>query len=290
MPDDSGSNQNLKKKPSFFEKLFGSKTQEEKVHEAEEEIITLAKEGSEKGVIGSSARNIIENLFDFDDTSVSEIMTHRTDMVAVEDTDPLSFVVQTAIQSGFSRIPLYHETPDTIIGVIYVKDLLRFVTEEVPENFSLKSVARRVIFVPKQKNCSELFAQMIKEKTQFAVVVDEYGGTEGILTMEDLIEDILGKSIQDEYDNEEEEIHPLGDNRFTVYGSTTVGDVESLVGAELSDSDCDTIAGFFLDKLGRFPKEGETPCVEVSNLRITALKTEERRVLSLLIEKLDTED
>ncbi len=289
MPDDSGSNSS-KRKLTLIEKIFGSKTQEEKVQEAEEEILTLAKEGSEKGVIGSSTRSIIENIFDFDDTAVSEIMTHRTDMVAVEDTDPLSDVVKTAIESGFSRIPLYHETPDTIIGVIYVKDLLRFVTEEIPQDFSLKSIARKVIFVPKQKNCSELLTEMLKEKTQFAIVVDEYGGTEGILTMEDLFEDILGKSIQDEYDNEEEEIRSLGDNRFTVEGSTTVGDVENLVGEELSDSDCDTIAGFFLQKLGRFPKEGETPSIEVSGLKITALKTEDRRVLSLLIEKLSTEE
>ncbi len=283
MPDDSGSKQ--KKKVTLIEKLFGSKTQEEKQQEAEEEILTLAKEGSEKGVIGSSTRNIIENLFDFDDTAVSEIMTHRTDMTAVEDTEPLSDVVKTAIESGFSRIPLYHETPDTIIGVIYVKDLLRFVTEEIPEDFSLKSIARKVIFVPKTKNCSELLTEMIKEKTQFAIVVDEYGGTEGVLTMEDLFEDILGKSIQDEYDNEDEEITSLGNNRFTVDGTTTVGDVENLVGVELSDSDCDTIAGFFLEKFGRFPKQGETPFIEISNLKITALKTEDRRVLSLLIEK-----
>ncbi len=283
MPDDSGSTP--KKKVNLIEKLFGAKSHEEKQQEAEEEILTLAKEGSEKGVIGNSTRNIIENLFDFDDTEACEVMTHRTDMVAVEDTDPLEDVVKAAIQSGFSRIPLYHDTPDTIIGVIYVKDLLRFITEDVPENFSLKNIARNVIFVPRTKNCSELLTQMIKEKTQFAVVVDEYGGTEGILTMEDLFEDILGKSIQDEYDNEEEEIKHLGDNRFTVDGTTTVGDVENLVEVELSDSDCDTIAGFFLEKLGRFPEKDEKPSVEVQGLRLTATKTEDRRVLEVLLEK-----
>ena len=126
---------------------------------------------------------------------------------------------------------------------------------------------------------------MKKNKTQIAVVVDEYGGTEGIITLEDLIEDILG-NIQDEYDNEEEEIRRLSDGKFTVDGSTSIEDVEELIDAELSDDDNETIAGFLLSRLGRIPSAGEQPSVEAQGLRFTAVKTDGRRVTEVLIEKI----
>lgn len=290
MPDDSGNLQQHKKTPSLIQKLFGTKSHEEKQQEAEEEILSLVEEGQEKGVIGDSTKDIIENLFDFDDTTACEIMTHRTDVAAVEDTDTLSDVVKTAIESGFSRIPVYHETIDNIAGVLYVKDLLRYITEEVPENFKLTDITREVIFVPKTKNCSELFTEMIKAKIQLAIVVDEYGGTEGLLTMEDLIEDILGRSIQDEYDNEEEDILSLGDNRFTIDGATPIEDVEELLSVTLPETDCDTLAGFFLDKLGRIPDKGEKPSIEAAGVRFTAAETEDRRILTVLAEKVETSE
>lgn len=287
MPDDSGNSNSIKKNPSLIEKLFGTKSRQEKQQETEEEILSLVEEGQEKGVIDDDTKDIIENLFDFDDTVVSEVMTHRTEMQALEDTATLSQAVLTILESGHSRIPVFHETIDNIVGVIYAKDLLRFIIETPPKNLDITSVAREVLFVPKTKNCSELFSQMIKSKTQLAVVVDEYGGTEGLLTMEDLIEDILGRSIQDEYDHEDEEITSLGDNRFTIDGSTPIRDVEELLEVALPETDCDTVAGFMLDRLGRIPDKKETPFVEVSGVRFTATETEDRRILTILAEKLE---
>ena len=127
---------------------------------------------------------------------------------------------------------------------------------------------------------------MQKHRTQIAVVVDEYGGTEGIITLEDLIEDILG-NIRDEYDDEEDEIRRLDDGRYTVDGSTSLDDVEELTGVTLSDSDSETVAGFILDKLGRIPTSDEQPYVESDGLRFTALRTDDRRILEVLIEKTD---
>ena len=290
MPDDSGNITQIKKNPSLIEKIFGSKSREEKQQEAEEEILSLVEEGQEKGVIDDDTKDIIENLFDFDDTVVSEVMTHRTEMQALEDTATLSQAVMKIMKSGHSRIPVYHENIDNIVGVIYAKDLLRFIVETPPKNLDITTVSRDVLFVPKTKNCSELFSQMIKSKTQLAVVVDEYGGTEGLLTMEDLIEDILGRNIQDEYDQEDEEITSLGNNRFTIDGTTPIRDVEELLEVTLPETDCDTVAGFMLDKLGRIPDKGETPFVEAEGVRFTATETEDRRILTVLAEKIETQE
>lgn len=278
--------QSAKKEKSFIERLFGVKDNETKQAETEEEILSLVEEGQEKGLIEDDTKDIIENVFDFDDTVAYEIMTHRRDMTSLEDTDDLKTVVGVAIRSGHSRIPVWRDDIDNIIGILYVKDLLKYVGAPAPANFKLSQNLRPALFVPRTKDCRSLFAFMKKNKTQIAVVVDEYGGTEGIITLEDLIEDILG-NIQDEYDNEEEEIRRLSDGKFTVDGSTSIEDVEELTGVELSDDDNETIAGFLLSNLGRIPSEGEQPSVEACGLRFTAVKTDGRRVTEVLIEKTD---
>lgn len=284
MPDDlSGAKK--EKKESFMERLFGPKDAEQKQAETEEEILSLVEEGQEKGLIEDDTKDIIENVFDFDDTVAYEIMTHRRDMTTLEDTDDLRTVVDVAIRSGHSRIPVYRDDIDNIIGILYVKDLLKYVGAPAPANFRLSSLLRPALFVPRTKDCRSLFSFMKKNKTQIAVVVDEYGGTEGVITLEDLIEDILG-NIQDEYDNEEDEIRRISDGKFTVDGSTAIEDVEELTGTELSDDDSETIAGFMLSRLGRIPAAGEQPSVEAEGLRFTATHTDGRRISEVLIEKL----
>ncbi len=282
MPDElSGA----KKEKNLMERLFGAKDAETKQAETEEEILSLVEEGQEKGLIEDDTKNIIENVFDFDDTVAYEIMTHRRDMTSLEDTDSLKEVVDTAIASGHSRIPVYHEDIDNIIGVLYVKDLLQYVGVPAPADFKLRALLRPALFVPRTKDCRSLFAFMQKHRTQCAIVVDEYGGTEGIITLEDLIEDILG-NIRDEYDDEEDEIRKISDDRFTVDGSASLDDIAQLTGVDFSDSDCETIAGFILDKLGRIPSCDEQPFVECDGLRFTVLKTDERRIQEVLIERL----
>ena len=282
MPDD----QSAKKEKTLLERLFGSKDADQKQAETEEEILSLVEEGKEKGLIEDDTKNIIENVFDFDDTVAYEIMTHRRDMTSLEDTETLDRVVATAIDSGHSRIPVWHDDIDNIVGILYVKDLLQYVGKPAPSDFKLRSLLRPAMFVPRTKDCRSLFAFMQKHRTQIAVVVDEYGGTEGIITLEDLIEDILG-NIRDEYDDEEDEIRRLDDGRYTVDGSTSLDDVEELTGVTLSDSDSETVAGFILDKLGRIPTSDEQPYVESDGLRFTALRTDDRRILEVLIEKID---
>ena len=189
-----------------------------------------------------------------------------------------------AIEEGYSRIPLYHEDLDTILGIIYVKDLLKYVGKQCNEEVKLSEIMRPAYFVPESKLCTELFQEMTEHKIQFAVIVDEYGGTEGIVTLEDLLESIVG-NIQDEYDDEEEEIHQVNDHTYTVDGSTSIDDISDLVGIDLPEGDYDTIAGLIVEMLGRIPKPTEHPTVQIENLIFTVQQVEENRIARILIEK-----
>ena len=250
----------------------------------EEEILMMVDVGEEKGVIDEGAREMISNIFEFDDRAVSEIMTHRTEVVAVEDTMTIEEAVHLAVEEGYSRMPVYHEQLDTILGIFYVKDVLKYVTGTVPPDAKMTDYMRPAYFVPESKNCSELLEEMTARHIQIAIVVDEYGGTEGIVTMEDLLESIVG-NIQDEYDDEEEEIHRVSDNAFTVDGATSIDEISDLLRVHLPEGDYDTIAGLVVELLGRIPKEGERPSVTLKSLTFTVEKVEERRVSKILIVK-----
>ena len=250
----------------------------------EEEILMMVDVGREKGVIEGTAKEMIANIFDFDNTTVTEVMTHRTDMTAVEDTASVRDAVDLAISMGYSRIPVFREDLDDIVGIVYVKDLLKYVFSEVPEEIKLTDIMRPVIFVPESKKCNELFAEMTACKTQIAIIVDEYGGTEGLVTMEDLVEAIVG-NIQDEYDNEEEEIHKVSDNTFTVDGLASIDEVSEIIGRKLPEGDYDTIAGLIVEQLGRIPKQGEHPAVMIGDVKFTVEDVVEHRISRILIEK-----
>lgn len=250
----------------------------------EEEILMMVDQGEEKGVIGESAKDMISNIFDFSDSTVDEVMTHRTDVSAVEDTATIQDVVNLSIEEGFSRIPVYHEDLDTILGIVYVKDLLQYVGKEARQDTPITGLMRTAYFVPETKRCSQLFTEMTERKVQIAIIVDEYGGTEGIITMEDLLESIVG-NIQDEYDHEEEEIFQVGDNKFTVDGTTPIDEISDLVGVEIPEGDYDTIAGFMVEQLGRIPKPEEHPSIDFDRLTLTVMAVDDRRIAKLLIEK-----
>jgi Hemolysins and related proteins containing CBS domains len=266
-------------------RLFGMDPNSDDDVVTEEEILMMVDAGEEKGVIGETAKDMISNIFDFSDLTASEIMTHRTEVAAVEDTSGIQDVVNLSIERGYSRIPVYEEDLDNILGIVYVKDLLQYVGSEVGSEIKLTSLMRMPYFVPSTKRCSSLFTEMTERRTQIAIVVDEYGGTEGIVTMEDLLEAIVG-NIQDEYDHEEEEIQKVSDNTFTVDGSTSIDEISDLVGIDLPEGDYDTIAGLVVEILGRIPRPDEHPSVTVRNLTMTVEEVEDRRISQILIEKL----
>ena len=232
-------------------RLFGFNPHADEETVTEEEIRMMVDVGGEKGVIEDVQKEMINNIFEFDDLDAGDIMTHRTDMTAVEVNDPIMEVVHTAIEYGYSRIPVYDDDPDNIIGIIYVKDLLKYIGKDLPKS-SLRDIMRTPMFVPESKICGDLFKEMTTKHIQMAVVVDEYGGTAGIITLEDIIEAIVG-NIQDEYDNEDEEISKINETTFTIDGMTDIEEIDELIGKEMPDGDYDTIAGYIISQLGYLP-------------------------------------
>lgn len=250
----------------------------------EEEILQMVGEGEEKGVIEETEKDMIANILDFNDTTAGETMTHRTDVIAVPEDASIGQVVEAAVEHGCSRVPVYHEDIDSVVGICYVKDLLPYVGKDLPDFVKLTDMMRPAYFIPETKKCSQLFQEMTERKVQIAIVVDEYGGTAGLITLEDLVESIVG-NIQDEYDNEEEEIQQVSETEFTVDGTTSIGEIADLTGTELPEGDYDTIAGLVTEQLGRIPKEDEHPVITVSGLSITVLAVEDQRLAKLLIVK-----
>ncbi len=250
----------------------------------EEEILQMVGKGEERGVIEETEKDMIANILDFNDTTAGETMTHRTDIIAVEDTAPIRELVEAAVEHGCSRLPVYHEDIDSVVGICYAKDLLPYVGADIPQGLSLTDFMRPAYFIPETKKCSSLFTEMTERKVQIAIVVDEYGGTAGLITLEDLMESIVG-NIQDEYDNEEDEFFRLSERAFTVDGSAAIDEVSDLAGVDLPEGDYDTIAGLVTELLGRIPKEGERPQVQVAGLTVTVLKIEDQRLSRLLLVK-----
>ena len=225
----------------------------------EEEIRMMVDVGGEKGVIEDSQKEMINNIFEFDDLDAGDIMTHRTDMTAAEISDPLSEIVSLSMD------------------IAYVKDLLKYIGTDLPEDVTLRDIIREPVFVPESMPCGDLFKQMTDKHTQMAIVVDEFGGTAGIVTLEDVLESIVG-NIQDEYDDEEEEISKIDDTTFTVDGVTYIDELDEVFHVSLPEGDYDTVGGFIISRLGYLPQDGEMNVVEYKNLRFTVLNVEDRRI------------
>lgn len=259
-------------------RLFGINPKEEPESATEENIRMMLDAGNEKGTIEESEKEMINNIFEFDDRTVGEVMTHRMDLTAVELSLPIAEAVDLAISDGYSRMPVYEDTIDNIKGIIYAKDLLALIGEK---NFAQRKVSdflRPVSFIPESNSCREAFFEFQQKKIQIAVVVDEYGGTAGIVSMEDLIESVMG-NIQDEYDDEEAEYSRIDEDNFDFEGTMLLDDVAEILNIEFPDElDYDTLGGFITDMLGRIPEESEHPVVTYQNVEFTVIRTEEHRI------------
>ncbi len=251
----------------------------------EEEIRMMVDVGQEKGVIEHTQKEMINNIFEFDDIDVSDVMTHRTDMACVAADDHISDVIELSIAQGYSRIPVYDDDLDNIVGIVYIKDLLKYIGADLPETESLTALMRQAYYVPESKHCGTLFSEMTEKHVQMAIVVDEYGGTAGLVTLEDLLESIVG-SIQDEYDNEEEEISRIDETTFTIEGITDLQEVEDLIPVEFPAGDYDTLAGFLISQLGFLPENGQMNTIEYQGVRFTILSVEDRRIEKVRVELL----
>ncbi len=250
-----------------------------KKNSTEEEIKQLVDEDENVGELEVSQRQMINNIFEFDDLTAGDIMTHRTDIEAVNSDASLADAAALAIKEGFSRIPVYNDDLDNIAGIIYVKDLLKFIGTKISADENLKDYIRSPLFVPETIACGKLFARMTETRIQLAIVVDEYGGTAGLVTMEDILEEIVG-NIMDEYDDEEEEIEQIDEYTYTFDGATDIEDVSEILGITIPDGDYDTVAGFVINLLGFLPtgKEENPISIRFENITFTVLKAEDRRI------------
>ena len=244
----------------------------------EEEIMMLLDEGEETGAIHDNEREMIEGIFELDDTDAGDIMTHRTDIDAVDKSEPLTAVAQIITDEGYSRIPVYDEDIDDIVGVLFAKDLLRLIVGNKNGHTTAGDIMRPVLYVPEAMNCRDLIAIMREGKAQLAVVVDEYGGTSGIVSMEDVLETIVG-NIQDEYDDEDVPVLYHDDGAISMDGTLPLDEVAEILSIALPDqTDYDTLGGLITDLLGRIPAPDENPVVPLDNWHLTVERVEDRRI------------
>ncbi len=266
--------------------LFGISCADDAEVVTEEEIRLLVDAGNETGGIEESQREMINNIFEFDDVTVSDVMTHRRDMVAVPCTATASETAAIAMEEGFSRIPVYENLVDTIVGVLLVKDLLPLVGKA--EDCPVTKLMREAFFVPETAKCRDVFQRMRRDKMQLAIVTDEYGGTAGMVTMEDLLEEIVG-SIQDEYDDEEAEFTETASHIYSIDGAADPEDILPRLGVnpETDGNDTfDTMSAFVVHLLGCIPNEGEHPAVEYQGIRYTLLSIEDNWISRIQAEVL----
>ena len=256
-------------------KIFGvSETDEETV--TEEEIRMMVDVGEEKGTIDEEEKTMINNVFEFNDKIVSEIMIPRTEIYALDGGLTIAEAIEELTEEyTYSRIPVYEETIDHIIGIVYIKDVLLSTQKK---NTKIKNLVRDAFFVPETKPVNELFEELRKNRTQIAIVVDEYGGTSGIATMEDILEEIVGE-IYDEYDEVEEIYKEIDENTFLFSGSMAIYEVEGLLNVEIEDGDYDTLSGYLIEILGRIPSEKEKDIViETEDVTYEIEKIKDKRI------------
>ena len=268
-------------------RFFGLKPHEGDRVVTEEEIRTIVEESSKTGSIDEEEGEMIQNIFDFSDTTVDEIMTHRTEISALNIKSTRSQLIDFIQQEQYTRYPVYEGNIDHIVGTMHVKDLLKYL-DKPEEKFSLKSLIRAPYFVPESKRTAELFREMQKQKNHIAIVLDEYGGTAGIVTIEDLIEEIVG-NISDEYDEDEEVIKQINEEVYEIDGLASINDVEDIIDANLPVEDYDTLSGFILGQLGRFPEENEKVSIQFNGFTFEVMDIENKIITKVRVTKEDLE-
>ncbi len=259
---------------TVISKIFGVSEQDEEVV-TEEEIKMMVDEGEEKGSIEEAEKELINNVFELNDIVASEIMTHRTEMYAIEINQNLYEILDEIDEYKYSRIPVYEETIDDIKGILFLKDILKFVSSG--EKIEIKNILREAYFVPETKPIDEIFKELQTNKMQMAIVVDEYGGTSGLLTMEDILEELVG-NIFDEYDEVEVEYKKIDNNTYLVEGNMSLYELERILDIKIPEGDYETLSGYLIDKLGRLPEENENPTIEDEQLTYHIEKYEDKRI------------
>ena len=255
-------------------KILGVKDKGTQPYITEEELKTMVNVSHEEGVLEIEERQIINNVFQFGDMQAKEAMVQRLDMIAINIEDNYEQIIDIFKTEKFSRMPVYNESIDDIIGILNIKDII-FLNEDEIENFDIRNYIRDPFFMYEFKTITQLLEEMKKEKSQMAIVVDEYGGTAGLITLEDLIEVIVG-DIEDEYDEEEDEIQVIKEDEYIVDGSIKINDLNELIGVKLESEEFDSIGGYIIGHLRRLPEENEV--IEVDNMKFCIDSLDKNRI------------
>jgi len=269
----------LTKSTNIVSKVFGVTENDEEVV-TEEEIKMMIDEGEEKGSIQEDEKELINNVFEFNDITVLEIMTHRTEIYALEINSKVKDVIEELDEYKYSRIPVYEGNVDDIKGILYLKDLLKYVKEE--SEISLKEIIKPAYFVAQSKTINEVFKELQKNNNQMAIILDEYGGTAGLVTMEDILEELVG-DIFDEYDDIESEFEKIDENTFIIDGSVTINELKKILNVDIPEGDYDTLSGYLQDKLGRIPNDEEKPIVETDDVTYKVEEYEDKRIVKVKV-------
>ena len=259
---------------NLVSKIFGVTEQDEEIV-TEEEIKMMVDQGEEKGSIEEAEKELINNVFALNDIIASEIMIHRTDMFAIEIDENLYELLDEIDDYKYSRIPVYEETIDNVKGILFLKDVLKSVS--MKKEIKIRDILKEAYFVPESKPIDEIFRELQTNKRQMAIVVDEYGGTAGLLTMEDILEELVG-NIFDEYDEIEIEYKKLDDNTYLIEGSVSLYELKKILDVELQEGDYDTLSGYLVEKLGRVPEDDEQLVLEDQLLTYKIEEIEDRRI------------
>jgi len=271
---------------NLFLMVFGEKIETIIPVLTEEDVKAMITAGEEEGVIEKEEKEMIHSIFELGDKMVKEIMTPRVNIIATEENTPIEEIVKIISSHGYSRIPVYRGNIDKIIGLVYIKDIISRQTTENWQNLKAKDIMRNVYFVPETKRIIELLRELQMLKLQMAIVIDEYGGTAGLVTMEDLIEEIVGE-ISDEFKKDEKEYIKIMDGKYLLKGNMEIEKVEELIGMEIPNIDVETIAGFVLSHFGRIPNKGEE--FIYNSFKITVQDVGDKIIKWVKIEKIEND-
>lgn len=252
-----------------------------------DQITSMVELGEEQGILNSAEKEMIDGVMGFNSRVAEEIMTPRTEVFMVDINKKPEEYMDELAEYRYSRIPVYDDDIDNIVGVIYLKDIFKVVYKEGIKNLDIKKLIKPAYFVPERKNIHMLFQEMQREQRHLSLLMDEYGGFSGIVTMEDLTEEIMG-DIDDEFDNDEPDVYALTTNEAVVQGSTSIKDINDMLGTHFpEDMDYDTISGFIINKLGYIPNTNRISEIEFENANIKILEVEDRRIKKVKITLID---
>lgn len=275
---------------NLFLRLFKQQINVEDEAFSEEDVMSMLEVGQESGVLKEEGKKMINSIFAFDDKLAYEVMTPRTDVFVVDIEDPVEEYIDDLMTLRYSRIPVCKGETDNIIGILNVKDYLIKAREGSFETVDIEPILRKAYFVPETKNIDSLFFELQKLKQQIAILIDEYGGFSGIVTMEDIIEQVMG-NIDDEYDEEEEIIDKIDDNIYLVDGDVSLDDIDEELGVDLSSESSETIGGFLIDILGEIPDENDVGrIVAFENFEFKIMAVQDRRIERVKIYILEKEE